>query len=804
MDATERVHIAIRGAVQGVGFRPFIYRLATGMDLPGWVANSPEGVFIELEGARPTLDAFLARIEKQKPPRSFIQSMEHVFLDPVGYHNFTIRPSIESGRRNALVLPDIATCPECLAELSDPSDRRYRYPFTNCTNCGPRFSIIRDLPYDRSRTTMAAFVMCATCRKEYENPLDRRYHAQPNACPECGPHLELWSRRGEILGRDDEALRRAADAVRAGLIVAVKGIGGFHLMVDARNGGAVKRLRQRKHRPEKPLALLFPSIDLAAAVCEISEPERRMLLAPEAPIVLLARSTDRSRIPWEISPSVAPGNPTLGIMLPSNPLHHLLMKELGFPIVATSGNISDEPLCTDEREALERLAGIADLFLVHNRPIERHVDDSIVRTMMGRTMVVRRARGYAPLPLHLACNSREGSDRTDDVDADHASLLGVGAHLKNAVAFVKDRDVFVSQHIGDLETVEAFDAFQRVIDSMAKLYDARPGCIVADLHPGYLSSQYARQTGSPVQSIQHHYAHVASCMADNGLQGRVLGVAWDGTGYGTDGTIWGGEFLLTQSDGFRRVATLRQFRLLGGERAIAEPRRTALGLLYTILGDDLFKMHDLAPLKACAVEELSVFRKMLSAGVASPLTSSAGRLFDATASIVGLRQRSSFEGQAAMDLEFIVDARRRVEDHYPYSIEGAESGARLPEPSSMLIINWEQMFRAILADVAIGTATSSIAAKFHNTLTEIIISIADRMGERRVVLTGGCFQNKYLTERTIRRLTEAGFQPYWHQRVPPNDGGIALGQIYASMHSARANLSQKHSVDCSTIGTVRE
>ncbi len=795
MARIERIHIAIRGAVQGVGFRPFVYRVATGMGLAGWVTNSPEGVFIEADGPRAALEEFLARIGREKPPRSFIQSMEHAFYDAAGFDRFEIRASTETGRRSAIVLPDIATCPDCLKEVFDPGDRRYRYPFINCTNCGPRFSIIRGLPYDRSRTTMERFVMCADCRREYEDPLDRRYHAQPNGCPACGPHLELWTPQGEMIARDDDALLRAAESIRAGRILAIKGIGGFHLMADARNEEAAGILRQRKRRPEKPLALLFPSMEQATLVCDVSEQEKRLLLSPEAPIVLLPRSGDRWLAHWTISPSVAPGNPCLGIMLPSNPLHHLLMRELGFPVIATSGNISDEPMCTDEHEALKRLGGIADLFLIHDRPIERHMDDSIVRTIMGREMVVRRARGYAPLPVRIVPEADGGSIDSSGAGSATPALLAVGAHLKNSVAFAIGHDVFISQHIGDLETVEAFDAFQGVIGSLGRLYDARPDALICDLHPSYLSSQYARSNGAPVRQIQHHYAHVASCMADNRLSGRVLGAAWDGVGYGTDGTIWGGEFLLTGDHGYRRVGSFRRFRLPGGGRAITEPRRSAIGLLYEILGPEVFERADILPVNACTREELAVFRKMLLGGISSPVTSSAGRLFDALAAILGLRQRSSFEGQAAMDLEFIIDGELPTADRYAFRLEDSASDSSGREPSSILIIDWEPMVREIMCEMTAGTPLSVISARFHNTLAEIIVAVSGRIGEPRVVLTGGCFQNRYLTERTIERLKKGGFHPYWHQRVPPNDGGIALGQIYAHMRSCRADTSHGFPVE---------
>ncbi|MDW8241321.1 MAG: carbamoyltransferase HypF, partial [Acidobacteriota bacterium] len=517
---TKRLRITIRGAVQGVGFRPFVYRLANEMGLPGWVLNSPQGVFIEVEGNAPELETFLLRIEREKPPRSFIQSLEYSFLDPVGYTTFEIRHSDESGEKTALVLPDIATCSDCLREIFDPTNRRHRYPFTNCTNCGPRFTIIEALPYDRPNTTMKHFAMCNECRSEYENPLDRRFHAQPNACPRCGPHLELWDAGGKVLASHHDALGGAAAAIRDGRIVAVKGLGGFHLIVDARNEDAVVCLRRRKHREEKPFALMYPHLECVKEHCIVSELEERLLLSPESPIVLLRRRSEGRIVRSAISPSVAPGNPYLGVMLPYTPLHHLLMAELGFPVVATSGNLSDEPICTDEQEALERLAGIADLFLIHNRPIARHVDDSVVRVMMGRELVLRRARGYAPLPIaNCGVTDSQGTPSlVQEGTSSPTSMFAVGAHLKNTIAVSVGSQVFVSQHIGDLETAEAFEAFQRVIKSFHDLYNLRPSAVACDAHPDYLSTHYARRNGLPVISVQHHYAHVLSCMAENELE----------------------------------------------------------------------------------------------------------------------------------------------------------------------------------------------------------------------------------------------------------------------------------------------
>lgn len=782
----QRLRVVLHGAVQGVGFRPFVYRLAQSMGLPGWVNNSSSGVFIEVEAERSRLGAFLDALQREKPPRAFIQSLEHSYLDPVGYRTFEIHESDEAGEKTTLVLPDIATCPECLREIFDPSNRRYLYPFTNCTHCGPRYTIIEALPYDRCNTSMKKFQMCARCRHEYEHPENRRFHAQPNACPECGPVLELWDAHGITLARHHAALQQAADAIRDGRIVAVKGIGGFHLVVDARNEEAVQRLRRKKHREEKPFALMYRNLATVQQVCEVSPLEERLLQSPEAPIVLLrkkelVKTNGTNGLPAR---SVAPHNPYLGIMLPYSPLHHILLRELGFPIVATSGNLSDEPICTDEREAVKRLHGIADLFLVHDRPIVRHADDSIVREMGGREMVLRRARGFAPLPVPLP-----GTDTSE-----RRTALAVGAHLKNSVALQVDSNAFISPHIGDLETFEAYEAFKRVIADLSRLYEKQPTTFVCDLHPDYLSTRYAHlasggasEIGS-LRQVQHHIAHIASCMADNDLRGNVLGVSWDGTGYGTDGTVWGGEFFLGGADSFTRVATFRSFRLPGGETAIKEPRRTALGVLFEMMGDDAFRRTDIASVAAFSSEELTLIGQMLAKGINSPLTSSVGRLFDAVASLVGLRQYVRHEGQAAMELEFAIGSEE-VSDAYPFAVNAFESTDAVDKP---VVVDWQPAIEALLDDMHRNETNSLMAARFHNMLAEAVVAVAARVGEERVVLSGGCFQNKYLTERLIARLQQEGFRPYWHQRVPPNDGGIALGQVYvASARTGRIAESDR-------------
>jgi hydrogenase maturation protein HypF len=708
----KRLRIEVRGAVQGVGFRPFVHRLAGELGLAGWVSNGGQGVSIELEGQE--VDVFIGRLQSELPPRASVQSLAISQLDPVGYRGFEIRESDGLSEKTAIITPDIATCADCLREMLDPRDRRFHYPFTSCTNCGPRYSILETLPYDRGNTSMRLFEMCCACRTEYDDPDDRRFHAQPNACPDCGPRL-------------DRPIRDAADAIRRGAIVAVKGLGGFHLMVDARNNAAISRLRQRKGREEKPFALMFPSLEAVQDWCDVSQSESRLLMSPEAPIVLLRR-----RI--EVTPAIAPGNPYLGIMLPYTPLHYLLMKELGCPVVATSGNLSQEPICIDEHEATERLGSIADEFLMHNRPIVRPVDDSVVRIMLGRELILRRARGYAPLPFTF----RREMPRT----------LATGTHLKNAVAVSMGRQIFLGPHVGDLESSEGSDAFEKSVAALAALHETPMVRVSHDAHPDYRSTQYAQRLPLARVPVQHHFAHVLACMADNDLDGPVLGVAWDGAGLGTDGTIWGGEFLRVENGRFVRVAHFRTFRLPGGDRAAREPRRSALGILYEIFGDTL-------------PDEPLI--RMLRRGVNSPRTSSTGRLFDAVASLIRIRDRCSFEGQAAMELEFAAEAEPS-DDTYPVELHGE-------------VLDWEPMIRMILND------PSNAAARFHNSLAAAIVSVARETGEECVVLSGGCFQNRCLTERTVKALGGAGFKPYWHQRIPPNDGGIAVGQIVAAAWS---------------------
>jgi hydrogenase maturation protein HypF len=595
---------------------------------------------------------------------------------------------------------------------------------------------------------MKKFTMCGACQAEYDDPNNRRFHAQPNACPECGPHIELWDNAKNVLASDQRALEVAANVIKNGEIVAVKGLGGFQLLVDARNNTAVARLRERKYRIEKPFALMYPTLKEVRDHCFVSETEERLLASAESPIVLLRRKENTG-----LSENVAPGNPYLGVMLAYTPLHIILMDMLEFPIIATSGNHSEEPICIDEKDAVSSLGSIVDVFLVHDRPIVRHVDDSIVRVIMGRELVIRRARGYAPLPITI----KESPD----------SILAVGPHLKNTIALSKKNNVFISQHIGNLETDKAYKAFENTINDIERIYEINPKSIACDLHPEYLSTKWTKDKGLRTIAIQHHYAHILSCMAENEIIGPALGVSWDGTGYGSDKTIWGGEFLSVNQSSFERIACFEPFPLPGGEKAIQEPRRAAVGFLYQYFGEKLFDMKGLAVINDFDTGELQNIKTMLAKNINCPRTSSMGRIFDAVSALLGIRYKSQFEGQAAMELEFALEGINS-DEIYPFEINDGDT---------KLTINCRSLVGQIISDITRGVETGIISAKFHNTLVETTAEIAERTKLRRVVLSGGCFQNKYLTEKCVQRLREEGFQPYWHQRVPPNDGGISLGQL---------------------------
>ena len=786
-----RLAITVRGIVQGVGFRPFVYQAARRGQLGGWVRNDAGTVRIEVQGERAALDAFLDALRHAPPPQARIDAVEVQEQTPeliAGQPNgaaFRICGSGEASAPRPTIPADLATCRECLAEIQDPSQRRYRYPFTNCTNCGPRWSIIERLPYDRSRTSMAGFAMCAECQAEYDNPADRRFHAQPIACPRCGPMLQVLDPQGHEMAAGQAALTATVEALLAGRIVAIKGLGGFQLLVDATNAAAVARLRQRKQRADRPFAVMLPSLDDVRQYGQLAEDESAVLCSHQAPIVLLRRLRRElgTSSPPAIVDGVAPGNPYLGLMLPYTPLHHLLMAAVARPIVCTSGNHSEEPMATTTEDAIARLGTIADVLLTHNRPIVRPVDDSIVRLGRDGVQVLRRARGFAPLPIELNVESQ-----------DAPTILALGGHLKNTVALLLGgvaeegathaTQVVMSAHVGDLDSRPSVDVFQRAADDLVEFFRVAPGAVVCDLHPDYASTRYAEQLSArwdaPLVQVQHHHAHVAACVAEHGLQGPVLGFSWDGTGYGPDGTIWGGEVLLCDGAMFHRAAHLRTFALPGGDRAAREPRRSALGLLFEILGARAAE-HAAAWFRPAETDALL---SMLARRVNTPRTSSMGRLFDAVAAICGLPPVISFEGQAAMALEFAADENES--EAYPLllSTGSADDKPASPmqsgKPQHNLVIDWEPLVRALSADRAADVSVGRLSARFHNALAEMAVAVTRAVAptEVPIVLTGGCFQNAVLTSRTRSRLAAAGFQVYTHHQVPPGDGGLALGQVF--------------------------
>jgi len=748
----QRLRLEIAGAVQGVGFRPLVCRLARQAGLAGHVRNTPAGVTIEVEGAGEALELFLDRLKHETRPPAEIHQFDVTPCNATGESEFAVVPSSAAGARSAVVLPDLATCDECRDEIFDAANRRYRYAFTACTRCGPRYSIIEAPPYDRARTAMRQFPMCAACRAEYDDPASRRFHAEINACPDCGPQLVLRSVDGAELAAGSEALDRAARALRGGRIVALKGLGGFQLLADARNQAAVDKLRRRKNRPSKPLAIMVRSLVAARALAEISPQEEELLLSPAAPIVLLRASVDSQPA---LASGIAPANPDIGIMLPATPLHHLLMAELEFPIVATSGNVSGEPLAASDAEAFARLAGIADLFLTHDRPILHRVDDSIVRVIAAEACVIRNARGLAPLML---------------ADPEQASpLMALGGHLKSSIALTRgDGQIVLGAHIGDLDSVPAREVFGQSLETTARLFGVDGASLACDTHPDYHSTRIAAAGGPPVAKAPHHLAHVLAGMIDNALSPPLLGVAWDGAGLGTDGALWGGEFLAVGRESWRRLASFEAFPLPGGERAMREPRRAALGALYAIHGGALWDRDDLLGLCALAEDERKILPGMLAHGVNSPPTSSVGRLFDAVAALLGLCRMSSFEGEAAMAVEF---AARRA------TVRAALPPPEIVPDSWPLTIDWRSMLDALATASLRGVPADAVAAGFHDWLARAILLAAREAGIDQIVLSGGCFQNSLLTDLAMRYLREGGFRPYNHRRVPPNDGGLAAGQV---------------------------
>lgn len=731
-----RRRVRFWGAVQGVGFRPFAYGLAQELGLTGQVANTPQGAEVEIEGNPEVLDRFCERIQAELPRPGYVAGYESSAVAPQGDSQFVIRHSEQAGAKSALILPDIKPCERCIAEMHDPQDRRYRYPFTNCTHCGPRYSIITGLPYDRPNTSMSGFELCPDCRREYEDPTDRRFHAQPIACPVCGPHLEFCDSLGRPLTQKDEALKTAAELLKSGGILALKGVGGFHLMVDARNTEAVESLRARKRREFKPLAVMVLDMAMAHKYAEISEEAERVLLDLAAPIVILPSK-------GQLSPSVAPDNPNIGLMLPSSPLHILLMEELQFPIVATSGNLSDEPICIDNTEAIDRLSQIADGYLIHDRPIVRPIDDSVCRPLGEGITILRRARGFAPLPFPLK-GAKPG-------------LVAYGAHMKGSVAVSGDDQIVVGQHVGDLDHRLARERLAEEIRDLGELYESPQIRAVHDLHPDYASSAMAAESGMECQAVQHHLAHAASLAAEHQFLGEFLAIAWDGTGLGPDQTIWGGEFLEVRDTAVRRAAFLRPFCLPGGDSASRQGYRSALGVLFEIFGDTAeFDAIHLGGEREPAVKSL------LRSHTACVRTTSAGRLFDAAAAIGAGILESRFEGDAAMRWEAMAVAG--PVEAYPF---------RVCEQGGLLIADWEPMVLSMLVSEEDAGLKS---ARFHQTLAEMIASLALRLGAGVVGLTGGCFQNALLSRLSCTLLRKNGIDVMEHRVIPPNDGGIAFGQ----------------------------
>ena len=753
--AVTRQRLRVRGRVQGVGFRPFVHRRATALRLSGFVLNTPDGVQIEVEGPSDRVAAFREALAHEPPSGAAVTNIAPLTLTPLGLETgFEIRDSDIAGSPSSLaaIPPDLATCPDCLAEIADPSSRRYRYPFTTCTACGPRYTIVGSLPFDRARTSMRLFPMCAACQSEYDDPDDRRFHAETIACTECGPRLSLWDQNANTLASGDDALRQTADLLRAGAIVAVKALGGFQLMVDARNEEAVRLLRERKHRPDKPFAVMFPDIASIAAEADVGPVERALLEASARPIVLL--TSCRGMRTLAVAPAVVHATGLLGAMLPSTPLHHLLLAELGFPVVATSGNLSGEPIATDEREAAARLRGVADAFLVHGRLVRRPVDDSVVRVIAGRPTLIRRARGYTPLPVPA------------DVPA---GILALGAHMKAAVAVsLGAAGVILSQHIGDLDSAETEQAFAHAVADLRTLSGTTVRTVAHDLHPDYASTRLAHALNLPVLAVQHHAAHVAAVIAEHRLALPVLGVAWDGTGLGSDGTNWGGEFVRVTDDGWHRVAHLAPMRLPGGDKAAREPRRAAAAVLHATFGSGSAEMADLAAVAAFTATERGVMTAMIEKGINSPLATSAGRLFDAVAALLGLVQTATYEGQAATALEAIADDDQA--SGYRFDLRPTDAGP--------LELDWRPAIAAIVDDIRAGVLAARIASAFHTGLAEAIAATVDRLGDRTVALAGGCFQNRRLTEHTIAALSAGGRRVFWPEAVPANDGGIALGQVW--------------------------
>ena len=747
-----RLRIEVEGIVQGVGFRPFIFRLAATHGISGWVKNTSGGVIIEAEGEAAAVSSFLNDISAEAPPLAVITDLRSSEIDNFGDKDFVILKS-EAGENRAQISPDCDVCDDCLRELYDPNDRRYLYPFINCTNCGPRYSIITGVPYDRPFTTMSVFPMCEECRREYEDPMDRRFHAQPVACPVCGPHLEMLDGDGGKI--EGDPLETAVRVLKEGGIIAVKGIGGYHLAVDACNDEAVRELRRRKQRDEKPFALMSPDLEAIASFARFDQMEKRLLSGPERPIVLLPKLEGNP-----IAPLVAPANGYFGVMLPGAPLHHLLLRNNFTALIMTSGNISDEPIVYRDEEARERLSGIADMFLSHNREIHTRSDDSVIRVFQGNPLFLRRSRGYVPRSIRLPATQR--------------CVLALGAELKTAICLTREDRAFLSQHIGDLKNAATLQSLEETVSHLERILEIRPEVVAHDLHPDYLSSVFAAGLKEVrLEPVQHHHAHMASCMAENGLEGETLGVVYDGVGYGLDGTIWGGEFLLGDYRAFRRVGHFRTVAMPGGDAAVREPLRMALSYLHDVYGEALYG-KPVPCLSQVNDRDRQIFLKMLQRGINSPLTSSCGRLFDAVSAMLDVRTRVSYEGQAAIELEALAEGAD-TDEVYPYSIVSTNGNQ---------ILDMRPMIHGLIADIEISEPGAVIARRFHNTVAmataDLCVKIREATGVNRVVLSGGSFQNKLLTNGIYNGLSGEGFEVFTHRLAPPNDGGLSLGQAVIS------------------------
>ena len=765
---TERLQIKIKGKVQGVGFRPTVFRYATERNLSGWVTNTSCGVLIEAEGNRDNLEDFILALEKSPPPRAEITNILTKKIPPRGECIFRVLPSIAGDEVKTRISPEIATCPDCLEELFDPQNRRYLYPFINCTNCGPRFTLIENIPYDRKNTTMKKFTMCSLCQEEYENPRNRRFHAQPNACPVCGPEVTLMEAsvaRREKLAKGNEAVEKTVRLLQEGKIVAIKGLGGFHLACDATNDAAVRRLRKRKYREDKPFALMADSLAIIMRYCEVSPEEIELLTSFRTPIVLLRRRKSSSS---PLSENIAPGNQYLGFMLPYTPLHHLLFYNSPLKIlVMTSGNISDEPIAYENEEAVERLCNIADYFLLHNRDIHIRLDDSVSRILpfTGEEYIIRRSRGYVPEPVKI-----EGLRVS-------VPILACGGHTKNTFAIASEDEIILSHHIGDMENMETYISFTRSIEHFKKLLKCEPGVIAHDLHPEYLSTKYARELIAsdpqliPVP-IQHHHAHIASVMVENGLGNeKIIGVAFDGTGFGSERNLWGGEFLVADYCGFERVAHLEYIPLPGGEGAIKEPWRVGAALLHAAFGDSFLDL-EIEFVRGLNRKAWNILEKMMDRGINTPLSSSMGRFFDGVSSLLCIRERVNYEGQAAIELETALSkGKSRKNQAYKYRIEKREKA---------YVIATEEIVKGIVEDLKKALPVGDIALKFHCTVTALVVDTVKRIREdtglEKAALSGGVFQNMFLLREIYGKLREEGFSVLLHKNIPANDGGISAGQ----------------------------